>query len=339
MSFQRFRMQVEKKFPGILATESTDVVPNVIPTGSLALDYALGIGGWPRGAMVGVFGPRNVGKTVLALNACRNALEMKLNVAFISVEGWHTKDWEWARALGVDTSSDGWMVAEPEHGEEAFEFAIEAAKSGADLIVIDSLGAMVSKTELEGTGRVGGQSKLITEGSKLLNSACHKNNSAAILLNQVRDVIGASMPVKKQPGGNGVEHLERLIVELKNREKFLHPTEKDTVIGRAVVAIVQRTKFTEGDGQRAYYDFYSMHVAGKPFGIDRVTDVVTTGKRVGAIQGSTWLTLPDGSRHQGAKAAGEYVVDHPAVYEQIREAVLEQMVARGGKIELRVVEQ
>lgn len=339
MSFKRIRTELQKKFPGALV-EDNEIQANVIPTGSLALDYALGTGGWPRGSYIGIYGQRNVGKSVLALNACANALSSGLNVAYISVEGWHKADWAWARELGVNTDSDGWVVAEPKHGEEAFELLGTFVEGGANLIVVDSLGALVSKSEagMDGTKRVGGQSGLITDGVKRWNIPVKQNNVTVLMLNQVRAVMNSQYAIDQQPGGKALEHLERLIVELKNRERYMHPTEKDTIIGRNICAIVHRTKFNQGDGHRAYYDFYSAKVTGKPFGIDKVSDVVNTGKRVGAITGSTWLTLPDGSQHQGAKKAGEYVLAHPEVYEQIREAVLEQMVAQGGKIELRVVE-
>lgn len=339
MSFDRLRVQIDKKYPGVLVNEDQIVKVNVIPTGSLALDYALGTGGWPRGTYVGIYGQRNIGKSVLALNACANALSMGLKVAYISVEGWHKADWEWARQLGVDTSSVDWIVAEPKYGEEAFELLGEFVEGGADLVVVDSLGALISKSEsgMEGTKRVGGQSGLITDGVKRWNIRIKQNNVCVLMLNQVRAVMSSSFALDQQPGGNALEHLERLIVELKNKERFMHPVDKNTIIGRSVVAIVQRTKFNEGDGHRATYNFYSARVDDKPFGIDKVADVVNTGKRVGAIKGSNWLTLPDGSRHNGAEKVGEYVFSNPHVYEQIREMVLEQMVAKGGKLELRVV--
>lgn len=331
---------VEKNYDNVVYQNKNYRV-NVIPTGSLDLDYALGTGGWSMGTYNGIFGPRDIGKSsMLGFEAIKNAQTLGLNCVFIDVEGEFEE--EWAAKRGVDVSPEGLLVVQPDDGEDAFDLLYDCVHSGADLVIFDSLGAILSRKELEddGKAKVAGQSGLITYGMKKCKMAIQKNNVCVLMLNQIRDNLNSPYAGSViQPGGKTVEFLESVIVQLKKgKQEYYHPDDKKVVMGRQVTATVTRSKRRQGHGQVAIIDYYGMEVEGYPFGIDRVSDAISTGKRVGVIQqAGAFYTLPDQSRHQGSKAVAEYLEQNPTVYDTIRLGVLDAIVTQGGKLELEEV--
>lgn len=306
-----------------------------IPTGSLALDYELGIGGWPLGHCVGVFGPRDIGKSsVVGLNAIRNAQAMGLNCAIVAVEP--NFDHLWAQKNGVNT--EDLLVVYPQSGEEAFSLTLKIVRSGAvDLVIFDSIGAIISEVELkdEGKPRVGGQAGLITFGIKSIAPIAYRNHVCVIFINQVRDDMKSMYAgVVKQPGGNALEHHESIIVQMrKGSDRYTVKRDgTDVQVGQQLVALILRNKCAEGSGQKASFDNFFMETTEYPFGIDVISDTINTAKRLGIIKSrsekSSWYDLPDGSSHNGFKAVGAYLRKTPAVMEQIREQVLRKMVQR-----------
>jgi len=314
-----------------------------IPTGILALDFALGTGGWVRGYCHGVYGPRDIGKSsIIGLNAIREAQQMGLTCAIVAVEPGF--DAAWAEKHGVDTSQ--LLIVRPETGEEAFAMLHEIVSSGAvDMVIFDSIGALLSESEIDEDGKmkVGGQAGLITWGVKRIAPIAYRNECTVIYLNQIRDKMAAKQAGSvQQPGGHAIEHTEATIVRLrpgqfKNRYT-IKVSGDDILIGRELLALVERNKLSEGSGHKAVFDFYQMETEDYPFGVDHVSDVLNTGKRTGVIKArGAWLDLPDGSSHNGFKAAGIYLAEHPEAVGLIRDGVLTVMLQSNSKTTLEVV--
>lgn len=317
-----------------------------IPTGSLALDYELGIGGWPLGKLVGVFGPRDIGKSsMIGLNAVRNAQAMGLNVAWIALEPF---DEAWAVKNGVLADEEGkpdMLLTYPTTGEEAFAIALKCIRSGViDLLVFDSIGAVLSEGEMDEDGkpRQGGQAGLITWFVKAAAPVAYRNDCCVILLNQIRDNMASRIPgVVQQPGGNALEHMESVIVQLKRGKGryTIKESGTDVQIGAEIVAHILRNKEAEGTGKKAVFDYFYAETEDHPFGIDEFSDIINTAKRTGVIkQAGAYFDLPNGKRIQGMKAVAQYLEENPLELTEVREGVLQAMLNRNSKTTLEVVE-
>lgn len=310
-----------------------------VSTGSLAFDYALGTGGWSIGYLHGVYGQRDIGKSsCVGLSAIRSAQEMGLVPAIVALEP--NFDREWARKHGVNP--DELFIVYPSDGEEAFTMLQRLLMSkNVDFVLFDSVGAVVSKDQMEKDDskvRVGGASALISKGIQVAAPLAFRNDKCVILLNQERDVIGSRFPMKKQPGGNALEFFESTIVHLKNgKERFVvKEGELEIEIGRQIVAHIERNKLSEGSNKKVIFDFYSAEVEGYPFGIDQVSDILNTGKRTGVLTTrGAWIDLPNGHSENGAKATGEYLRENPEVVGQIRDLVLEHMLTHKSSKEVQ----
>lgn len=314
-----------------------------IPTGSLALDYELGIGGWPMGKLVGVFGPRDIGKSsMVGLNAVKSAQKMGLYVAWVALEPFSE---EWARKNGVDP--DEMLIAYPTTGEEAFATALKCIQSGVvDLLVFDSIGAVISEGEMaeDGKPRMGGQAGLITWFVKAAAPVAWRNEVCVILINQTRESIGhGKFPGQvHQPGGKALEFMESVIVQLKHgKAKYtIKDAGTDVIIGSEIVAHIIRNKESEGTGRKAVFDYFFMETDDYPFGIDSFSDVLNTAKRTGVIkQAGSYYDLPNGERFQGLKKVAEYLSENPEELAAIREGVLQKMLDRDAKPIFEMVEE
>lgn len=314
---------------------------NSVPTGSLALDYALGVGGWPLGHLVGVYGRRDIGKSsVVGLNAIRSAQSMGLNCAIVAVEPGF--DPAWAEKHGVDT--ENLVIARPKTGEEAFAMLYKLVNSEIiDLVIFDSLGAILAESEIDEGGKMkqGGQAGLITWGVKRVAPIAYRNNVCVILINQVRDNMQSRIPgIVSQPGGHALEHMETIIVQLKpGKDRYtLKIDGQDVVIGQSIVAHIQRNKLAEGTGQKAVFDFYQKETDEYPFGIDQTSDIIATGKRTGVIkQAGAYYDMPNGQRLQGQKAVAKYLDENPEVLGMIRDGIMKAMMTRNSKTKLEAV--
>lgn len=308
---------------------------DVIPTGSLALDYALGTGGWPLGHPVEVFGPPDIGKSsCIGLSAIRNAQARDKLCLLIALEPGF--DPEWARKNGVDT--DALVIGRPDSGEDAFSmlYSAVATDARADFIVFDSIGAVVSQVEQneDAKSRVGGQSKLITDGVKRILMPAHKNNVGIIFLNQIRDDMNARIPgVVKSPGGHALEHSVAMRVQMKSTGLPLKAKIEgdDVVIGRELVAIIRRNKMSEGSARKAQFTYFQMATQDNPVGIDETADIIATAMRCGVIEkAGGWYKhpmFPDG-KLQGKQKVSEFFAENANVVGKIRDAVIEQMFAK-----------
>lgn len=312
-----------------------------VPTGSLALDFELGTGGWPLGSLIGVYGPRDIGKSsMVGLSAVTNAQKMGLNCAWIALEPF---DEEWATKNGVDM--EDLIVLYPTTGEEAFAMTlklIDHDMAKIDLIVFDSIGAILSEREIadDGKPRVGGQAGLITWFVKAAAPRARRRDTAVILLNQVRDVIGPTPGMVQQPGGNALEHMEEVIVRLRRgKERYtIKQAGTDVQIGSQIVAIIERNKKNEGTGQKAVFDYFFAETEDYPFGIDTFSDIINTGIRTGVIgKRGAYYDTPDGKSFQGQAKLIEYLSANDAEVDAIREGVLAAMIGRNKKTVLEPV--
>lgn len=306
---------------------------DVIPTGILALDYALGTGGWPRGYISHVYAPADIGKSnSIGLQAIRNAQKMGLVPAVVAYEPGFN-DPEWIAKHGVDPEQ--LLVLFPENGEEAVEMTLKLIGSGdCDLVIFDSIGAMLNTSETEADGKVkaGGQSPIVSRLVKSAAPKVYRYNVALILLNQIRANFNSPVPGSVQyPGGYTLEHLSSIHVRMrygKNGKKGYTVKEngEDVTIGRQIVAIVERNKLNEGSNQKAPYDFYIKDTNGEfPLGVDTVNDVVSTGKRLGIISQSGPYYQYGEHKVQGLKKVEQLLKDNPEMYDEIRAKVLEQL--------------
>lgn len=334
--------RLEKRFGNkVGSTGSTKFDFGSIPTGSLALDYALGTGGWPLGHPIEIYGPRDIGKSsVIGLSAIKNAQKQGLLCGIVAIEPGF--DEEWAVKNGVDP--DGLVVARPNTGEQAFEILHDWCNDTVvDFMILDSIGAILKESEIAGQRKegdakanVGGASQLITWGMKNILMPTWKNKKGVIVLNQIRDNMQSRYPGQvKTPGGNNLEHTCAVIVRLKQKgspikEKF--PEEEDPIIvGRDLVAVIERNKLSEGSDKRAEFTYYQMETPTKKIGIDEGPDIARTAIRTRVItkQGNYYHNpiLPEG-KILGKNNVAEFLVENEEARKAIREQVLQAMVAK-----------
>jgi recombination protein RecA len=313
-----------------------------IPTGILDLDLALGTGGWGRGFCHGVYGPRDIGKTnIIGLNAIREAQQMGLTAALIAYEPGF--DPEWAVKHGVDI--DKLLIVRPTTGEEAFALLYDLVSSGVvDITVFDSIGSILSEGEIDEDGKmkVGGQAGLITWGVKRVAPIAYRNESTILFLNQIRDNMGSRQPgAVQQPGGHALEHMEASIVRLRpGKGRYtLKINGDDVLIGREIIAVVERNKLSQGSNKKASFDFYQMETEEYPFGIDRNRDIINTAKRTGVIrQRGSMYDLPDGTTHKGFDKVSDHIEANPEVIGVIRDGVMRAMIENNTTTVLEAVE-
>lgn len=315
----------------------------VVPTGSLALDYELGTGGWPLGKLIGVFGPRDIGKSsMIGLNGVRNAQAMGLTAGWIAYEPF---DEEWAESNGVNVEE--LFVSYPTTAEEAWaHLHIMIESEAVDFIVFDSVGSLRGASEIgdDGKPRVGGVALINTWGVSVAALKADRYDVAVLLLNQVRvnmNPMGRGV-IYQQPGGNALEHMESIIVQLKKGQNKYTSKQNgtDVLIGQEIKAVIVRNKCSQGSNKTATFDYFYAEAEGHKLGVDLVSDVVNTGKRTGVIkQGGKFYTLPNGERIEGMKNIGPYLEENPDALEQIREGVLDAMYKRNEAAEIEAEEE
>lgn len=334
---QQEAARLERKF-GLRAgaTGAEKFQLNVVPTGSLALDYALGTGGWPLGHPVEVFGAPDIGKSsVIGLGAIRNAQAKGMLCGIIALEP--SFDPEWAKKNGVDP--EGLVIARPEHGEEAFDMLHEWVTDDIiDFIVFDSIGAVVSKGELdqdEFKVKAFGQAGLITAGVQRILIPTWKNNKGVIFLNQQRDAKSRIPNLKDSPGGNALRHSCAMRVQIKTvGSPFKAKIDgEDVIIGKTLVGVILRNKLSEGSSRRAEFDYYQLETDDAPVGIDWAKDVIATAIRTRIIEkAGGWYRHPnfpdENHQLQGRDAVAEFLSENPKALDKIRDQVLQVMLEK-----------
>jgi recombination protein RecA len=335
---QRERLRLDEKYGRKTGTLMEGYERNVIPTGILDLDYALGIGGYERGMLYHVYGAPDVGKSsAVILPAFREALRLGLQPGLVAVEpSW---DEEWVAKNDVDPNEV--IVAFPDNGHIAFEILYEWVTGQPvgpplDLVVLDSIGALLTTEEASGGKKQAfGQAGLITDGVKKIAMAARKNNVTVIFLNQLRDDNAAKMAgITKPPGGWALRHTcpVWLKVSASNDSTKVHKEKihgNDVVVGRELSVKVERNKLAEGTGQVARFDYYQKLTEEHPVGPDRVQDMIQVGQRtkvVGGGGGGVYQhhTFPNGKLKGKAKIR-DFLDENPDAYEIIRQEVLHAM--------------
>lgn len=313
---------------------------DVVPTGVLALDYALGIGGWAKGHCVEVFGAPNIGKTsVLGYSAIASAQRMGYQCGIINIEPRFDSDWATRRGIDVENLP----VMFPDNGEQAFEILKEWTTDPDipfDFILFDSIGALVTESDMapEAKSRVGGQSKLITDGIKRIVMGAWKNNVGVMFINQQRDDHNARIAgLVESPGGWALKHAMMHRIHLKpGRERYTAKIDgDDRLIGRELVANIKKSASGDSLGATARFDFYHLETNENPFGVDVTKDIITTGMKTKVIEqaGAWYRHEAFGPKGQlmGKKAVDEFIAENPQVIEVIRAEIMQVMDSKRAK--------
>ena len=312
--------QIEKQHgKGAVMRLGDDIRPpiEVIPTGSIALDVALGIGGLPRGRVVEIYGPESSGKTTVALHAVASAQKAGGIAAFIDAE--HALDPEYAKALGVDT--DGLLVSQPDTGEQALEIADMLIRSGAiDIIVIDSVAALVPRAEIEGEmgdSHVGLQARLMSQALRKLTGAINNTGTTAIFINQLREKIGVMFgSPETTTGGKALKFYASVRLDVRRIETLKDGTEP---VGNRTRVKVVKNKVAPPFKQ-AEFDILYGH------GISREGGIIDMGVEHGFVRkAGAWYTYDGDQLGQGKENARNFLKDNPDLADEIEKKVKEKL--------------
>ena len=297
--------------------QSPEMTVDAIPTGSMTLDMALGIGGVPRGRIVEIYGPESSGKTTVALQIVAEAQKLGGEVAFIDVE--HALDPVYAKALGVDI--DNMLVSQPDSGEQALEIAEALVRSGAlDVIVLDSVAAMVTKAEIDGEmgdTHVGQLARLMSQAMRKLTSVISKSNCVAIFINQVREKIGVIYGnPETTPGGRALKFYSSVRIEVRKGEAIKNGGE---VIGNRTKCKVVKNKVSPPFKECEFDLFF-----GK--GISREGEVVDLAVELDIIHKSgAWFSYEGDKIGQGRDNTKEWMRTHPEQAKEIEEKIKDKI--------------
>src|SRR5262245_41667401 len=309
---------IERQFgKGAIMRYGTEEIPQVgtISTGSLGLDISLGIGGVPRGRVVEIYGAEASGKTTVALQTIAQAQKNGGTAAFVDAE--HALDPNYARALGVKV--DELLISQPDHGEQALEIAETLVRSGAiDVVVVDSVAALVPKAELEGDmGDVqpGAQARLMSQALRKLTGAIHKSDAVVIFINQTREKIGVMFgSPKTTSGGNALKFYASVRLEITRIGAIKKGEE---VLGNRTKVKVTKNKLAPPFRQVEFDILYGQ-------GVSAEAELVDLGILTGIVRKSgSWYAMESERLGQGKEAACEYLRAHTDTADKIRAHVLE----------------
>ncbi|MCH5324100.1 MAG: recombinase RecA [Eubacterium sp.] len=288
-----------------------------VPTGSIGLDLALGIGGLPKGRIVEIYGPESGGKTTVTLHAIAETQKLGGQAAFIDVE--HALDPVYAKSLGVDI--DNLIVSQPDTGEQALEIIETLARSGAvDIVVLDSVAAMVTKAEIDGEigdSFVGVQARLMSAAMRKLTSVISKSNTVAIFINQVREKIGVMYGnPETTPGGRALKFYASVRIEVRKGEKIVDDGE---IIGYTTKCKVVKNKVAP-PFKEAQFDM----IFGE--GISRLSEIITMGEELGFIKKSgAWFSYNGERLGQGRENTKKYLRDNESLRLEIEKKIMDNM--------------
>lgn len=286
-----------------------------IPSGSLALDVALGIGGYPKGRVVEIYGPESSGKTTVALHAIAEAQKKGGQAAFIDAE--HALDPTYARALGVNT--DELLLSQPDTGEQALEITEALVRSGAvDIVVVDSVAALVPKAEIEGEmgdSHMGLQARLMSQALRKLSGIINKTNATAIFINQIREKIGVMFGnPETTTGGRALKFYASIRLEVRRAETLKQGN--DIVGNRARIKVVKNKvapPFKQAEVDIMY---------GK--GISKEGEILDVGAELDVVQKSgAWYSYNGERLGQGRENAKQFMKENPDMMEEIHTAIRE----------------
>ena len=322
-ALQAAMSKIEKDFgKGSIMRMGDEQIENVevIPTGSVALDTALGVGGYPRGRIIEIYGPESSGKTTLAIHAIAEAQKQGGIAAFIDAE--HAFDRFYAEKLGVDV--DNLWISQPDNGEQALEIADQLIRSSAiDILVVDSVAALTPKKEIEGDmgdSAVGLQARLMSQALRKLTSTIAKTNTCCIFINQLREKIGVMFGnPETTTGGNALKFYSSVRLDIRRVTSI---KDGDQVIGNQVRVKIVKNKVAP-PFRKAEFEI----TFGE--GISKIGEIVDLGVQYGIIQKSgSWFSYNGTKLAQGRDATKAMIKDNPELAEEledlIKNAIVEQ---------------
>lgn len=287
---------------------------DVISTGAISLDVATGIGGIPRGRIVEVYGPESSGKTTLTLHVIAEAQKNGGRAAFIDAE--HALDPEYARKLGVDV--ENLIVSQPSTGEDALSICDYLVRSGAiDVVVIDSVAALVPRTEIEGemgSAHVGLQARLMSQALRKLTGATQKSNTALIFINQLREKVGNIYNPETTTGGRALKFYSSMRLDVRRSESI---KTGDGIIGNKTKVKLAKNKMAPPFKQVEFDIIFGE-------GISKEGDVLDEAVTAGLVNKSgAWYSMNSEKIGQGRDAAKKYLKDNTKIYEELRSEILD----------------
>ncbi len=316
-ALQAAMAKIEKDFgKGSIMKMGDEKVENidVIPTGSLGLDLALGVGGYPKGRIIEIYGPESSGKTTLAIHAIAEAQRQGGIAAFIDAE--HAFDRFYAASLGVDT--DNLLISQPDNGEQALEIADQLIRSAAvDIIVVDSVAALTPKAEIEGDmgdNKVGLQARLMSQALRKLTASINKTNTTCIFINQLREKIGVMFGnPETTTGGNALKFYASVRLDIR---KVTMLKDGDTPVGNQVRVKVIKNKVAPPFRKAEFEITFGQ-------GISQIGEIVDLGVEAGIIKKSgSWFSYGDTKIGQGREAVKRILEDNPELAEEIKQKIL-----------------
>ncbi len=315
--------RIEKDFgKGSIMKLGDEVIEDVevIPTGSISLNYALGVGGFPRGRIIEIYGPESSGKTTLALHAIAEAQKTGGIAAMIDAE--HAFDRFYAEKLGVDVNN--LLIAQPDNGEQALEIAEQLIRSAAvDILVVDSVAALTPKGEIEGDmgeRNVGLQARLMSQAMRKLTGAIARTNTTCIFINQLREKIGVMFgPSETTTGGNALKFYASVRIDIRSSSTI---KDGDDILGRHTKVKVVKNKVAP-PFRRAEFDI----MFGE--GISRSGEIIDLGVEYGIIKKSgSWFSYEGSKLAQGRDAAKRVIMDNPELADELEGKIMEAMKAK-----------
>lgn len=301
----------------MMMNERSDQVQEVISTGSIGLDVALGIGGLPRGRVVEIYGPESSGKTTIAIHVIAEAQKNGGMCAFIDAE--HAFDSSYAKKLGVDV--DNLLISQPDYGEQALEIADRLILSGAlDVVVIDSVAALVPKSELEGEmgdSKMGLHARLMSQALRKLTATISKTNTICIFINQLREKIGVMFGNPEvTTGGNALKFYASVRLDIRRTQQI---KDGDEAVGNHVKVKVVKNKVAP-PFRAAEFDI----IFGE--GISKNGEIVDMGTELGIIQKSgSWYSYNNDKLGQGRDSVKQLMVDNPELAKEIEAKIREKI--------------
>lgn len=295
----------------------------VIPTGSIGLDYALGVGGFPRGRIIEIYGPESSGKTTLAIHAIAEAQKAGGVAAIIDAE--HAFDRFYAQSLGVDINE--LLISQPDNGEQALEIAEQLIRSSAiDILVVDSVAALTPKNEIEGEmgdRNVGLQARLMSQAMRKLTSIISKTNTTCIFINQLREKIGVMFgPSETTTGGNALKFYASVRLDIRSRSTI---KDGDDVLGRRAVVKVVKNKVAP-PFRKCEFDI----MFGQ--GISRAGEILDLGVEYEIIKKSgSWFSYDGNKLAQGAVAAKRIIAENPELADELAAKITEALYSSSGQ--------
>ncbi len=301
----------------IMRLDGSQITPvDVIPTGSVALDVALGCGGLPRGRIIEIYGPESSGKTTLTLHAIAEAQKSGGVCAFIDAE--HALDTEYARRLGV--TLEDLLVSQPDCGEQALEIADTLVRTGAiDLIVVDSVAALTPRAEIEGEmgdSHMGLQARLMSQALRKLTAQISRTRTVVIFINQLRQKIGVVYGnPETTTGGNALKFYCSVRLDIRRKKAIKRGEE---TIGSECKVKVVKNKLAPPFREAEFEILYGT-------GINKLGELVDTSEKLGLIEKSgTWYSHDGNKLGQGRDKAMAHLEEHPALQQQLRDALVKQ---------------